>query len=69
MRIKKDQIFVSPSDLNNFVSCKYHSFSDLNEYKKGLKKKDPSEDMKLRRRFGDEHEKKHHELLKNKYSF
>ena len=68
MRIKKDQIFVSPSDLNNFVSCKYHAYSDLNEFKKGLKKKDPSEDMKLWRRFGDEHEKKHHELLKNKHS-
>ena len=28
MKIKKDQIYISPSDLNNFVSCKYHSFND-----------------------------------------
>ena len=68
MRVKKDQIFISPSDLNNFVSCKYHAFNDLNEHVKKLKKKDPSEDMKLWRRYGDEHEAKHLKLLKEKYS-
>ena len=67
MRIKKDQIFTSPSDLNNFVSCKYHAFNDLHEYKNGLKKKEPPEDMKLWRRYGDEHEKKHFKLLQKKY--
>ena len=67
MRIKKDQIFTSPSDLNNFVSCKYHTFNDLHEYKNGLKKKEPPEDMKLWRRYGDEHEKKHFKLLQKKY--
>ena len=30
MKVRKDQIFTSPSDLNNFVSCKYHAFNDLN---------------------------------------
>ncbi|MDC0417827.1 TM0106 family RecB-like putative nuclease [Candidatus Pelagibacter sp.] len=68
MRVKKNQIFISPSDLNNFVSCKYHAFNDLNEHVKNLKKKDPSEDMKLWRRYGDEHEAKHLKLLKEKYS-
>ena len=68
MRVKKDQIFISPSDLNNFVSCKYHAFNDLNEHVKKLRKKDPSEDMKLWRRYGDEHEAKHLKLLKEKYS-
>ena len=67
MRIKKDQIFTSLSDLNNFVSCKYHTFNDLHEYKNGLKKK-PPEDMKLWRRYGNEHEKKHFKLLQ-KFSF
>ena len=68
MKIKKDQIYISPSDLNNFVSCKYHSFNDLNAHEKKLKKKEPSEDMKLWRRYGDEHEAKHLKLLKEKYS-
>jgi predicted RecB family nuclease len=68
MRVKKDQIFISPSDLNNFVSCKYHAFNDLNEHIKKLKKKEPSEDMKLWRRYGDEHEVKHLKLLKKEYS-
>ena len=67
MRIKKDQIFTSPSDLNNFVSCKYHTFNDLHEYKNGLKKKEPPEDMKLWRRYCVEHEKKHFKLLQKKY--
>ena len=57
MKVRKDQIFTSPSDLNNFVSCKYHAFNDLNEHKNKLKKKDPPEDMKLWIRYGDEHEK------------
>ena len=39
MKVRKDQIFTSPSDLNNFVSCKYHAFNDLNEHKDGLKKR------------------------------
>ena len=68
MRVKKYQIFISPSDLNNFVSCNYHALNDLNEHSKGLKKKEPSEDMKLWRRYGDEHEKKHLNILKDKYS-
>ena len=59
MRVKKNQIFISPSDLNNFVSCQYHAFNDLNEHEKKLQKKDPSEDMKLWRRYGDDHEAKH----------
>ena len=68
MKVRKDQIFTSPSDLNNFVSCKYHAFNDLNEHKNGLKKKDPPEDMKLWIRYGDEHEKKHLKVLQKKYS-
>jgi hypothetical protein len=36
MRIKKNQIFTSPGDLNNFLSCKYYGFNDLNAYVKNL---------------------------------
>ena len=67
MKFKKDKIFTSPTDLNNFISCKYHAFNDLNEYKKALKKKEPSEDMKIWRRYGDEHEANHLKILKDKY--
>ena len=67
MRVKQNQIYISPSDLNNFVSCKYHAHNDLNEHAKGLKKKEPSEDMKLWRRYGDEHEQEHLKKLKDKY--
>ena len=67
MRIKKNQIFTSPSDLNNFVSCEYHTFNDLNEEARGLKKKEPSEDVKLWRKYGDEHEKNHLKILKSEY--
>ena len=68
MKIKNNKFYTSPSDLNNFVSCNYHTFNDLNAHLKNLKKKEPSEDMKLWRRYGDEHEAKHLKLLKKKYS-
>ena len=55
MIIEKNKYYISPTDLNNFVSCNYHAFNDLNEVKRGLKKKEPSEDMKLWRKFGKEH--------------
>ena len=68
MIIEKNKFYISPTDLNNFVSCNYHAFNDLNEDIKGLKKKEPSEDMKLWRKYGKDHEKNYFEKLKNKYS-
>ena len=67
MKVNKNDIKYSPSDLNNFVNCKYHIFNDLIEDEQGLIKKKPSEDIKLLRRFGDEHEAKHLKLFQKKY--
>ena len=66
MKVEDKKIKYSPSDLNNFVNCKYHICNDLVEDELGLKKSEPSEDIKLWRRFGDEHEAKHLKLFKKK---
>ena len=63
MKVKDSKVKYSPSDLNNFVNCKYHIYNDLVEHDQKLKKKEPSEDVKLWRRFGEEHEKKHLKLF------
>ena len=68
MKVEDKKIKYSPSDLNNFVNCKYHICNDLVEGELGLKKREPSEDIKLWRRFGDEHEAKHLKLFKKKFS-
>jgi len=68
MKVEDKKIKYSPSDLNNFVNCKYHICNDLAEDELGLKKREPSEDIKLWRRFGDEHEAKHLKLFKKKFS-
>ena len=39
MKIIKQKILYSPTDLNNFVACKYHIKNDLTAKDKGLKKK------------------------------
>ena len=59
MKISKDKILYSPTDLNNFVSCKYHIKNDLTAKDLGLKKKEKSTDLKLRIEYGKEHEKEY----------
>ena len=66
MRISKNKILYSPTDLNNFVSCKYHIKNDLLADEKKLKKREISADLKLRIKYGIEHETKHFKLFKNK---
>ena len=66
MRISKNKILYSPTDLNNFVSCKYHIKNDLLADEKKFKKREISADLKLRIKYGIEHETKHFKLLKNK---
>ena len=66
MRINKDKILYSPTDLNNFVSCKYHIKNDLLAEEKKFKKREISANLKLRIKYGIEHETKHFKLLKNK---
>ena len=39
MKVKDSKVKYSPSDLNNFVNCKYHIYNDLVEHDQKLKKK------------------------------
>ena len=48
MEIKKNKIIYSPTDLNNYVACKYIIKNDLSARDLGLKKKVKSADLKLR---------------------
>ena len=66
MRIIKNKTLYSPTDLNNFVSCKYHIKNDLLAEEKKFKKREISADLKLRIKYGIEHETKHFKLFKNK---
>ena len=66
MRIDKYKTLYSPTDLNNFVSCKYHIKNDLLADEKKYKKRELSADLKLRIKYGNEHETKHFKLFKNK---
>ena len=66
MRIIQNKTLYSPTDLNNFVSCKYHIKNDLLADEKKFKKREISADLKLRIKYGIEHETKHFKLFKNK---
>ena len=61
---QKDKPYYSPTDLNNFVSCKYHIKSDLLKDEFKLKKKEKSANLKLRIENGNKHEQNYFELLK-----
>ena len=70
---KNDQILLSPTDLKNFTQCKYLTKNDIlftKEEGKGkeLKESAPTGDLKLVMEKGDEHERKHLNLFKDKYS-
>ena len=47
MKINNNKISYSPTDLNNFVSCKYHIKNDLLAKELNLTKKEKSADLKL----------------------
>ena len=64
---KVDKSNYSPTDLNNFVSCKYHIKNDLLKDELKLKKKEKNANLKLRIEYGIQHEAKHFELLKTKH--
>ena len=38
MKIKKGKFFISPSDLNNFVACKYTALNEIKFHNKEIKK-------------------------------
>ena len=67
MKIVKNKIFTSPSDLNNFTLCKYHIKNDKLSFTNKLLKRKPKGDLELIIKLGFEHEKKHLNLFKNKY--
>ena len=45
MRISKYKTLYSPTDLNNFVSCKYHIKNDLLADERKYKKRELSADL------------------------
>ena len=64
MRSKKNKFLISPSDLNNFISCKYITKNNIRFLNKEIEKKDETIDQKIRKKFGIEHEEHHFNLLK-----
>ena len=67
MKIIKDKFFISPSDLNNFVACKYTIKNEIKFLNKEITKNADRVNDKLWKEMGIEHEKKHHKILKTKY--
>ena len=67
MKILNNKILTSPSDLNNFVSCKYLIKNEIKFLNKKIQRNEQSIDQKLWKEFGIKHEKKHFELLKKYY--
>jgi predicted RecB family nuclease len=67
MKINKGKFFISPSDLNNFVACKFTIKNEIRFHNKEISKIADRVNDKLWKEMGIEHEKKHLKLLKNKY--
>ena len=66
MKIIKNKFFISPSDLNNFVACKYTIKNEIKFLNKEITKNTDQVNDKLWKEMGIEHEKKHHKILKTK---
>ena len=67
MKIKNGKFFISPSDLNNFVACKYTALNEIKFHNKEIKKNEDKANDKLWKEMGIEHEKKHFKILKDKH--
>ena len=67
MKFKDKSILISPSDLNNFVSCKYLIINEIKYLKKLIKKNEETIDQKLWKKYGLDHEKKYLEIFKKDY--
>ncbi len=52
MKIKKDKFLTSPSDLNNFVSCKYLIQNEIKFLKNEIRRNEDSIDQELWKEFG-----------------
>ena len=67
MKFKDKIILISPSDLNNFVSCKYLTINEIKFLKKIIKRNEESIDQKLWKKYGLDHEHKHFQIFKKDY--
>tara|TARA_B100000787_G_scaffold165297_1_gene149017 strand:+ start:234 stop:3689 length:3456 start_codon:yes stop_codon:yes gene_type:complete len=67
MKIKDNKHLISPSDLNNFISCKYIAKNNIRFLNKEIKKKPQTIDQEIRKKFGSEHEERHYKIFKEKY--
>ena len=67
MKIDKGKFFISPSDLNNFVACKFTIKNEIKFHNKEISKIVERINDKLWKEMGIEHEKKHFKLFKDKY--
>ena len=67
MKINKGKFFISPSDLNNFVACKFTIKNEIKFHNKEISKIAERVNDKLWKEMGIEHEKKHFKLFKDKY--
>ena len=50
MRSKKNKYLISPSDLNNFISCKYITKNNIRFLNKEIEKMDETIDQKIRKK-------------------
>ena len=67
MKIKNNKFFISPSDLNNFIACKYTALNEIKFHNKEIKKNNDKANDELWKKMGIDHEKKHYKILKDKY--
>ena len=67
MRIIQNKTLYSPTDLNNFVACKYTIKNAIKFHNKEIKKNDEKIDTKLWRKMGVKHEEKHFKLFKKDF--
>ena len=67
MKIIDNKYLTSPSDLNNFVACKYTMKNEIKFHNKEIKKNDEKIDTKLWREMGVKHEEKHFKLFKKDF--
>ena len=61
--LNKEIISISPSDLNNFVACKYIIKNNIKFHNKEIKKNEEKINNKLWREMGFRHEAKHFKTL------
>ena len=67
MKIKNSNFLISPSDLNNFIACKYTVLNEIKYHNKEIRKSPDRANDKLWKEMGVEHEKRHYKILKEKY--